>query len=105
MLDRAREKNVYDELVQGELTEYLRGRGGTFDLIVSADTLVYFGDLEDVVAARCRSAAALVASSSSLSRTPRAPIRPLAIGSSCTAATAMPALTSNASWKEPGWSL
>jgi predicted TPR repeat methyltransferase len=49
MLDRAKEKNVYDELVQRELTEYLRDRREAFDLIVSADTLVYFGDLEDVV--------------------------------------------------------
>jgi len=51
MLDRAKEKNVYDELVQGELTEHLRRRTEAFDVIVSADTLVYFGALEDVVAA------------------------------------------------------
>jgi predicted TPR repeat methyltransferase len=37
--------------VQGELTEYLRGSMDAFDLIVSADTLVYFGSLEDVVGA------------------------------------------------------
>ena len=51
MLARAKEKNVYDALVQGELTEYLRSSREAFDLIVSADTLVYFGALEDVVAA------------------------------------------------------
>jgi predicted TPR repeat methyltransferase len=51
MLARAKEKNVYDALVQGELTDYLRGSMDAFDLIVSADTLVYFGSLEDVVAA------------------------------------------------------
>ena len=51
MLARAKEKNVYDALVQVELTEYLRGSMDAFDLIVSADTLVYFGSLEDVVAA------------------------------------------------------
>jgi predicted TPR repeat methyltransferase len=51
MLDRAKEKNVYDELVQRELTEYLRDRREAFDLIVSADTLVYFGALEDVIVA------------------------------------------------------
>ena len=50
MLARAREKNVYDELLQAELTEYLRDSGGAFDLIVSADTLVYFGDLGEVIA-------------------------------------------------------
>ena len=51
MLARAKEKNVYDELVQGELTQHLRGRREAFDVIVSADTLVYFGALEEVVAA------------------------------------------------------
>ena len=51
MLDRARARNVYDELVKRELTAYLRESPGTFDVIVSADTLVYFGPLEEVVAA------------------------------------------------------
>ena len=51
MLDQARARNVYDELVRRELTAYLRGCTGAFDLIVSADTLVYFGPLEEVVAA------------------------------------------------------
>jgi predicted TPR repeat methyltransferase len=51
MLAQAKEKNVYDELIEGELTEYLRDRKEAFDLIVSADTLVYFGGLEDVLAA------------------------------------------------------
>jgi predicted TPR repeat methyltransferase len=51
MLAQAKEKNVYDALMKVELTEYLRESRGTFDLIVSADTLVYFGGLEDVLAA------------------------------------------------------
>ena len=51
MLDQARARNVYDELVQRELTAYLRDSPGAFDAIVSADTLVYFGPLEDVVMA------------------------------------------------------
>ncbi len=51
MLAHAREKSVYDELAQAELTEYLRDSSARFDLIVCADTLVYFGDLETVVAA------------------------------------------------------
>jgi predicted TPR repeat methyltransferase len=37
--------------VKGELTAYLRDSPGAFDAIVSADTLVYFGPLKDVVAA------------------------------------------------------
>jgi predicted TPR repeat methyltransferase len=51
MLAQAREKHVYDELLQIEITEYLRGRRAVFDIIVSADTLVYFGALEEVIAA------------------------------------------------------
>ena len=38
-------------MIKGELTEYLRDSREVFDLIVSADTLVYFGDLKDVIAA------------------------------------------------------
>jgi predicted TPR repeat methyltransferase len=51
MLAQAREKGVYDELVKGELTAYLQQFREAFDVIVSADTLVYFGALEDVFAA------------------------------------------------------
>ena len=51
MLDQARARNLYDELVQRELTAYLRDFPGAFDAIVSADTLVYFGPLHDVVSA------------------------------------------------------
>ncbi len=51
MLAHAKEKNVYDKLLKTELTEYLRDNRGAFDLIVSGDALVYFGDLKDVVAA------------------------------------------------------
>jgi predicted TPR repeat methyltransferase len=51
MLDQARGRNVYDELVKGELTAYLTGCTATFDVILSADTLVYFGPLEVVLRA------------------------------------------------------
>jgi predicted TPR repeat methyltransferase len=51
MLAHAAEKRVYQELVQGELTAYLRSTEQRFDVIVSADTLVYFGALDDVAAA------------------------------------------------------
>jgi predicted TPR repeat methyltransferase len=50
MLARARTRNVYDELVRQELTAYLRDSPGSFDVIVSADTLVYFGPLDTVAA-------------------------------------------------------
>ena len=51
MLAQAKEKQVYDELLKAELTGYLRDQPDAFDLIVSADTLVYFGALDEVVAA------------------------------------------------------
>lgn len=51
MLEKARARGVYDRLFRAELTAHLRGYGQAFDLIVSADTLVYFGDLEAVFAA------------------------------------------------------
>lgn len=51
MLARARHRGVYDELVEAELTAYLEARPHAFDVIVSADTLVYFGDLRPVLAA------------------------------------------------------
>lgn len=54
MLAQAREKGVYDELLQAELTGFLRDHPDSFDVIVSADTLVYFGALEEVVAAAAR---------------------------------------------------
>jgi predicted TPR repeat methyltransferase len=51
MLAHAKEKNVYDALVKAELTDYLRDSREAFDVVVSADTLVYFGALDDVLAA------------------------------------------------------
>jgi len=51
MLAQAEARHVYDELYKCELTAYLRDWPATFDVIVSADTLVYFGPLEDVAAA------------------------------------------------------
>ena len=51
MLALAKHKHVYDALTKGELTNHMRGLSAAFDVIVSADTLVYFGDLGQVVAA------------------------------------------------------
>lgn len=51
MLDLARERGSYHELVHGELTAYLGEHQGAFDAVVSADTLCYFGDLHAVLAA------------------------------------------------------
>ncbi|MBL8473003.1 MAG: tetratricopeptide repeat protein [Rhodocyclaceae bacterium] len=53
MLERAAARGGYDELEKAELTAYLEARVGAFDVIVSADTLVYFGPLERVARAAC----------------------------------------------------
>ena len=51
MLAKARERACYTELVEMELTSYLRKNQKTFDLIVLADILIYFGDLNEVLSA------------------------------------------------------
>jgi predicted TPR repeat methyltransferase len=48
MLEKARERGGYDHLETAELTAYLDGKRDAFDLIVSIDTLCYFGDLAEV---------------------------------------------------------
>ena len=51
MLERARERQVYDELIEAELTAFLNQSATVFDVIVSADVLCYFGDLSPALAA------------------------------------------------------
>ncbi len=46
MLAKAAGRQVYEELVEAELVGYLTRHTAAFDLIVSADTLVYFGELK-----------------------------------------------------------
>ncbi len=48
MIEHARRRGDYEELVVAELVAFMRDRPGAFDAIVSADTLVYFGALEEV---------------------------------------------------------
>lgn len=51
MVDKARERGLYDGLAVGELVAALAGRPEAFDLVVAADVLVYLGDLAPVMAA------------------------------------------------------
>lgn len=51
MLRRAHTRALYDVLHQAELTHYLRTQPQAFDAVVSADTLCYFGALEEALAA------------------------------------------------------
>jgi predicted TPR repeat methyltransferase len=59
----ARQRAEYDEIAVAELTEFLRQHRRSFDLVASADTLLYFGDLSEVMtaaAAALRSRGALI---------------------------------------------
>ncbi len=51
MIKKAKKLSLYDELIVTELTEFLLKQSNHFDLIVSADTLCYFGALEEVTSA------------------------------------------------------
>ncbi len=48
MLERAREKNVYDAIDQSGIESYLNKANDLFDLIVAADVLIYLGPLEAI---------------------------------------------------------
>ena len=45
MLEVARKRGIYDELILGDLETVLAAPGPSYDVIVSADTMVYLGDL------------------------------------------------------------
>ncbi|KAA9132626.1 tetratricopeptide repeat protein [Marinihelvus fidelis] len=51
MLAEAARRQVYDQLLEDELTRYLESGPAPFDLVVCADTLCYFGDLHRIIQA------------------------------------------------------
>lgn len=54
MVEKARARGGYDELVVEELCTFMSSRPESFDVVISADTLVYFGALEEPLrGARC----------------------------------------------------
>jgi predicted TPR repeat methyltransferase len=53
MLAKARGRGLYDQLLEAELTAWLATQANACDLIVSADTLVYFGELVPILSAAC----------------------------------------------------
>jgi len=54
MLALARARDIYDRLEVAEITAWLARSSESFDLIVSCDCLIYFGDLRQVVAPAAR---------------------------------------------------
>jgi predicted TPR repeat methyltransferase len=57
MLERAKARKVYDDLVEAELTAYLADCEARFDAVVCADALIYFGDLDELFARVARALA------------------------------------------------
>lgn len=55
MLAKAEQRGIYDELHKAELVEFLLSRPEVFDLVISADTLCYFGDIDQALASFARS--------------------------------------------------
>lgn len=51
MLRKAQQRGHYDALHKAELVYYLQTQPATFDVLVSADTLCYFGALDEVLRA------------------------------------------------------
>ncbi|EKD53656.1 MAG: tetratricopeptide repeat family protein [uncultured bacterium] len=48
MLDVAREKNIYDALIQQNVLMFLTDQKEKYDLILAGDVLVYLGDLQEL---------------------------------------------------------
>jgi predicted TPR repeat methyltransferase len=45
MLEKAKQREIYDEVHCSEILAYLSKQSRKYDLVVAADVLVYFGDL------------------------------------------------------------
>jgi predicted TPR repeat methyltransferase len=54
MLAKARVTGLYDELTKAELTAFLAGKDAEYDAVISADTLCYFGGLEEFATAAAK---------------------------------------------------
>ena len=57
MTERAREKNIYDDLRVGDIIEILNRSGETYDLILATDVFVYMGNLRPIFQAAGKCAA------------------------------------------------
>lgn len=48
MLEKAKQRQIYTDLIQEDILSFLPSRPNVFDLVVSADVLTYLGDLSQV---------------------------------------------------------
>jgi predicted TPR repeat methyltransferase len=51
MIEKAQLRDVYDEFHKQELSAFLRDRPDAFDVVLSCDTLIYFGELQGAISA------------------------------------------------------
>lgn len=49
MLEKARQRGGYDDLVEAELGAWLQADSSMWDVVLSADTLIYFGELQSIL--------------------------------------------------------
>jgi predicted TPR repeat methyltransferase len=62
MLKKAQAKNIYDQLHEIEILQFLDAQAESFDLVVLADVVVYFGDLQALFKKLSRCAQAILLS-------------------------------------------
>ena len=51
MLAKAKQRGVYDRLEEAELTAFMRETDAHYDAVICVDTLIYFGRIDEVIAA------------------------------------------------------
>lgn len=73
MLAKAGARNLYDELVQSDMVDFLAERREAFDLIFAANSVIYLGDLGPLLAAAADALAPGGALALTLETTARAP--------------------------------
>jgi predicted TPR repeat methyltransferase len=54
MIAKARERNVYDELIVADIADFLAARPAAYDLALAADVFIYIGDMGPVFKAARR---------------------------------------------------
>jgi len=50
MLDQAREKNIYTDLISKDINDFLKTKSNTFNIITAADVVPYYGDITELFA-------------------------------------------------------
>jgi len=49
MLKKAKEKNIYNELHNQEISEYLKNNNFKYDLVIASDVFIYIGNISELV--------------------------------------------------------